>query len=284
MRSLIFLATDITNGTISADELVEDIQKGVIQQQIEKLIPQFWSFLWCVVLSIVVFFIGSQIIKGIIKLTAKALTIRNVDTGVATFLESVLRWILYIILLTIILGLFGVTTTSISAAVAGLGVTRSSFKLFAVLADYIIEHATNQEGRVEKINIIYTSLKMIDGRMVQIPNGTLSSASLTNCTSMTRRMFNETVGISYSSDIKRAKGIMEYIATQQDHRISSEPISVFVAELGDSAVQIGLRFWIETEYYWETKWRVLEQIKERFDKAGIEICFNQLDVHIKKED
>ena len=99
MRSLIFLATDITNGTISADELVEDIQKGVIQQQIEKLIPQFWSFLWCVVLSIVVFFIGSQIIKGIIKLTAKALTIRNVDTGVATFLESVLRWILYIILL-----------------------------------------------------------------------------------------------------------------------------------------------------------------------------------------
>ncbi|MEE3440610.1 hypothetical protein, partial [Ruminococcus sp.] len=65
MRSLIFLATDITNGTISADELVEDIQKGVIQQQIEKLIPQFWSFLWCVVLSIVVFFIGSQIIKGI---------------------------------------------------------------------------------------------------------------------------------------------------------------------------------------------------------------------------
>ena len=300
MRSLIFLATDITNGTISADELVEDIQKGVIQQQIEKLIPQFWSFLWCVVLSIVVFFIGSQIIKGIIKLTAKALTIRNVDTGVATFLESVLRWILYIILLTIILGLFGVTTTSISAAVAGLGVTiglalqgaLSNFaggNLILVMhpfrvGDYIIEHATNQEGRVEKINIIYTSLKMIDGRMVQIPNGTLSSASLTNCTSMTRRMFNETVGISYSSDIKRAKGIMEYIATQQDHRISSEPISVFVAELGDSAVQIGLRFWIETEYYWETKWRVLEQIKERFDKAGIEICFNQLDVHIKKED
>ena len=55
---------------------------------------------------------------------------------------------------------------------------------------------------------------------------------------------------------------------------------MFVAELGDSAVQIGLRFWVETEYYWPTKWAVLEEIKERFDKQGIEICFNQLDVHI----
>ena len=125
---------------------------------------------------------------------------------------------------------------------------------------------------------------MIDGRMVQIPNGTLSSASLINCTSVTRRMFNETVGISYDSDIKKAKKIMHEIAEKQDHLITSEPITVFVAELADSSVQIGLRFWVETEYYWQTKWEVLEEIKNRFDKEHVEICFNQLDVHIKKED
>ena len=286
MRGVILLADQITNGTISADELVEDIQKGVIQQQIEKLIPQFWSFLWSVVLALVVFFIGTQAIKGIIKLFAKTMKLRDVDTGVATFLESVLKWILYIILLTIILGLFGVT---IGLALQGALSNFAGGVLILVMhpfrvGDYIIEHATNQEGTVEKINIIYTSLKMIDGRTVQIPNGTLSSASLTNCTSMTRRMFNETVGISYSSDIKKAKEIMQRIAEQQDHLITSEPVSVFVSELGDSAVQIGLRFWVETEFFWATKWRVLEEIKGQFDKAGIEICFNQLDVHIKKED
>lgn len=289
---------DTTIETVTAEELVEDIQKGVFQQQLEKLVPKFWSFGWSVVLALVVFFIGTKIIKGIIKLFHKAMDRHDFDPGVETFLESVIRWICYIILLTIILGLFGITTTSISAAVAGLGVTaglalQGALSNFAGgvlillmhpfrVGDYIIEHATGQEGTVDKINIIYTTLKMIDGRLVQVPNGTLSSASIINCTSMTRRMFNETVGISYDSDIKKAKEIMNRIAEKQDHRISDEPINVFVAELADSSVNIGLRFWIETDYYWKTKWDVLEEIKYAFDKEGIEICFNQLDVHIKQ--
>lgn len=285
--------------TVTADELVDDIQSGVFQQQLEAMLPKFWSFFWSAVIALIVFFIGTRIIKGIIKLFHKAMNIRNVDPGVETFLESVLRWILYIILITIILGLFGVTTTSISAAVAGISVTiglalQGALSNFAGgilillmhpfrVGDYIIEHASNQEGTVVKINIIYTTLQMIDGRYVQIPNGTLSAASLTNCTCVTRRMFNETVGISYNSDIAKAKEILEEIASKQDHLVTSEPIHVFVAELGDSAVQIGLRFWIETEYFWKTKWDTLEEIKKRFDKAGIEICYNQLDVHLKQE-
>ncbi|SDB20826.1 small conductance mechanosensitive channel [Pseudobutyrivibrio sp. YE44] len=288
---------DTTLETVTAEELVEDIQKGVLQQQLEAMIPKFWSFGWSVLLSIIVFIIGTQVIKGIIKVFHRAMSLKDVDAGVETFLESVLKWILYIILITIILGLFGVTTTSISAGVAGIGVTiglalqgaLSNFaggililvmKPFRV-GDYIIEHATGQEGTVEKINIIYTTLKMIDGRTVQIPNGTLSATTLTNNTAMTRRMFNETVGISYDADIKKAKEIMLRIAEKQDHRIDGEPVKVFVAELADSAVQVGLRFWIETEYFWQTKWDVLEEIKAEFDKAGVEICFNQLDVHIK---
>lgn len=288
---------DTTIETVTAEELVQDIQKGVFQQQLESMIPKFWSFFWSAAIALVVFIIGTQIIKGIIKLFHKAMNIRDFDPGVETFLESVIKWILYIILITIILGLFGVTTTSISAAVAGLGVTiglalQGALSNFAGgvlillmhpfrVGDYIIEHASNREGVVDKINIIYTTLKMTDGRLVQIPNGTLSATSLTNCTAMTRRMFNETVGISYDSDIKKAKAIMKEIAEKQDHLITSEPIKVFVSDLADSSVQIGLRFWIETEYYWQTRWDVLEEIKYRFDKENIEICFNQLDVHIK---
>ncbi len=293
---MFLLATELQ--TVTAEELVEEVKTGVIQQQIEKLIPELWSFLWCVVLSIIVFIIGTRVIKGIIKLFHKALERREIDSGVETFLESVIKWILYIILITIIMGLFGVTTASISAAVAGLGVTAglalqgalSNFAggvLILVMhpfrvGDYIIEKNSNQEGTVEKINIIYTTLRMIDGRFVQIPNGTLSATSLINCTAMTHRMFNETVGISYSSDIKKAKEIMKAVAEKQDHLITSEEIKVFVSELGDSSVDIGLRFWVETEYYWQTKWDTLEEIKERFDKAGIEICYNQLDVHIRE--
>ena len=283
--------------TVSADELVQDIQTGVFQQQLESLVPKFWSFFWSAILALIVFFIGTRIIKGIIKLFHRAMNIKDVDPGVETFLESVLRWILYIILITIILGLFGVTTTSISAAVAGLGVTiglalQAALSNFAGgvlilimhpfrVGDYIIEHATGQEGTVSKINIIYTTLKMVDGRLVQIPNGTLSATSLTNCTAQEYRLFNETVGISYDSDIKKAKEILKYIAENCEHRVDDIPIQVFVSELGDSAVLLGLRFPIEIDYFWQAKWDTLEEIKNRFDKAGIEICFNQLDVHIK---
>lgn len=284
--------------TVTADELVDNIQKGVLQQQIEALIPKFWSFFWSAAIALIVFFIGTRIIKGIIKVFHKAMSLKDIDPGVETFLESVLRWILYIILLTIILGLFGITTTSISAAVAGLGVTiglalQGALSNFAGgilillmhpfrVGDYIIEHATGQEGTVSKINIIYTTLKMLDGRLVQIPNGTLSAASITNCTAQNYRLFNETVGISYDADIKKAKEIMYDIAEHQDHRTSDSDIQVFVAELADSAVMIGLRFPINIDYFWKVKWNTLEEIKRRFDKEGIEICFNQLDVHLKQ--
>ncbi|MCR5417265.1 MAG: mechanosensitive ion channel family protein [Pseudobutyrivibrio sp.] len=283
--------------TVTADELVENIQTGVFQQQLESMIPKFWSFFWSAVIALVVFFIGTRIIKGIIKLFHKALNKQNVDPGVETFLESLIRWLCYIILFTIILGLFGVTTASISAAVAGIGVTaglamQGALSNFAggvlillthpfKVGDYIIEHAHNREGTVDKINIIYTTLKMLDGRLVQIPNGTLSASAITNCTSMTRRMFNEEIGISYDSDIKKAKKIMLDVANRQDHLITSEPVQTFVSDLAESSVNIGLRFWVETEYYWPTRWAVLEEIKNKFDEAGIEICFNQLDVHIK---
>ena len=283
--------------TVTADELVEEIQTGVFQQQLENLIPKFWSFFWSAIIALIVFFIGTRIIKGIIKLFHHAMNLKDVDAGVETFLESVLKWILYILLITIILGLFGVTTTSISAAVAGVSVTiglalQGALSNFAGgililimhpfrVGDYIIEHGSNQEGTVSKINIIYTTLEMIDGRLVQIPNGTLSSSSLTNCTAQRYRLFNETVGISYDSDIKKAKEIMYDIAKNEPHRTSGADIKVFVSELGESAVMIGIRFPIDTEHFWQVKWNTLEEIKNRFDEAGVEICFNQIDVHMK---
>ena len=285
--------------SVAADELVEEIKTGVLQQQLESLIPKFWSFFWSAIIALVVFFIGTRVIKGIIKVFHKAMNIKDIDPGVETFLESVLRWILYIILITIILGLFGITTTSISAAVAGLGVTiglalQGALSNFAGgilillmhpfrVGDYIIEHATGQEGTVSKINIIYTTLKMVDGRLVQIPNGTLSAASLTNCTAQRYRLFNETVGISYDSDIKKAKEILYNIAENEEHRTNDCDIQVFVSELADSAVLIGLKFSIDINYFWAVKWATLEEIKRRFDNEDVEICFNQLDVHIKQQ-
>ena len=90
------------------------------------------------------------------------------------------------------------------------------------------------------------------------------------------------VGIAYDADLKKAKGLIETMLLNDKDVIQDEEIKVFVDELADSSVVIGLRAWVKTEAYWTTRWRVLEEIKLQFDEAGIEIPFNQLTVHMKE--
>lgn len=278
------------------ESLLKNLNEGLIRNWLETVLPQVLGFFWSIVLAIVVYWVGSKIIRFIIKVLKKSFTKAPIDEGVEGFLLSIVKYVLYIFLIILILGLFGVTTSSIAAAVAALGVTAglslqgalSNFAggcLILILhpfrvGDYIIEDSCKNEGVVTNISIIYTTLTTLDGKIVVIPNGTLANSSLTNCTAINKRMFNETIGISYHSDIKKAKEILLDIATKANTRIEGEEIKVFVAELGESAVKIGLRFWIKPQDFWMTKWDTLEKIKSEFDKNGIEICFNQLDVHI----
>ena len=133
------------------------------------------------------------------------------------------------------------------------------FKPFQV-GDYIIIAQQNEcEGTVYKMEICYTTLISIDNKHIVIPNGTLSSSIITNVTARDLRKLEIKVGISYDSDIKKAKAILE------------------------SSVVMGLRVWVATEKYWPAKWRLNELIKEAFDANGIEIPYNQLQIHVKKQ-
>lgn len=284
---------------VITESLLKNLDDGFLKNWLQTVLPEFIGFFWSIVLALIVYFVGRKIITFICKVFRKSLDRTNVEDGLAGFLQAILKNILYIVLFVIILGLFGITTSSIAAAVAALGVTAglslqgalSNFAggcLILILhpfrvGDYIIEDSCKNEGTVTNISIIYTTLCTLDGRTVVIPNGTLANCSLTNCTSIKMRMFNETIGISYDSDIKKAKEIMYDIALQAPNRVENEPIKVFVADLGDSAVKIGLRFWIKPDDFWQTKWDTLEKIKTEFDKNGVEICFNQLDVHINNK-
>lgn len=282
--------------TLTAQEVAQDLQDGTFQKWLDTLLPKFWSFLWCVILALIVYFVGSFIIKMVLKVFKKALSLHNCDDGVQQFLVSVLKYSLYGLLLIIIVGLFGITTTSISAAVAAVGVTaglalQGSLSNLAGgvlilimhpfrVGDYIIEDSHKNEGTVTHISIIYTTLRTDNGNLVQIPNGTLSNASLTNITASGKRRVNERVGISYNADIKKAKKVLTDIVLSCQYRLPDEAYSVNVAELADSSVQMGVLFFTSPENYWKAKFETLEKIKLTFDEEGIEICFNQLDVHI----
>ena len=110
----------------------------------------------------------------------------------------------------------------------------------------------------------------------------LTNNSITNATAKDERQLDLRVSISYDADIRQAKSVIENLLIKDECIIKNEQINVFVHELADSAVVLGIRAWVKNEEYWETRWRLLEEIKILLDENGIEIPYPQMAVHMKE--
>ena len=287
--------TDILD---SATEVTAEATKEVngFFQFIEDNIPNIVSFGIKVVLALVFFFIGGKVIKWIRKIVRRSFERTGADTGVTQFVDSMLKFGLYALLIFMIATNFGVESSSVAALITSAGVAvglalQGSLSNFAggililllkpfVVGDYIAVPQEGIEGTVKEIQIFYTKMATVDNQTVVVPNSILTSNSLTNVTARPERKLDLKVGISYDADMKQAKHIIEEILHRDLSVIQDEEIVVFVSDLADSAVMIGLRAWVKTEEYWAARWRILEQIKTEFDQAGIEIPYNQLTVHL----
>jgi small conductance mechanosensitive channel len=270
----------------------------VLPAWVQNVLPGVLEFLLNIVWAVLVLIIGIKLVNWAIKILAKALEKGKVDPGVGTFLCSVAKYALYFVLALLVLSAFGVTTGSVIAVLGSLGVTiglalQGSLSNLAggvlilllkpfVLGDYIIEMNTNQEGTVEAITIFYTRLLTTDNKRIMIPNGVLSNTSIVNVTAMDKRRLNLVVGVAYDSDIAKVKEVLTEIVMNEECGMKEEPCDVFVSELADSSIQMGVRFWVKKEDYWTTKWRITENIKLAFDANDISIPFPQLDVQIKQ--
>lgn len=271
---------------------------GILKNWLEGLVPDILNFGFQVVLAIVTYLVGGKIIRWIVKIVSRSMDRGEVDAGVKQFVTAFVRYGLYIVLVFIILGLFGIGTTSAAAALSSAGVALGLalqgslsnlaggvlillLKPFRV-GDYIIEDTNKNEGTVSEISIFYTKLLTIDNRVVVIPNGMLSNSSLTNVTDMDKRRIDLRVGISYESDIRKAKEVLEALAMEEPSRLPEDEPVVFVDELGTYSVKMGVRFWVKADEYWSTRWRLTENIKYSFDESGIEMPFQQIDVQIKQ--
>ena len=282
------------------DRYLGHLNEGIIKGWLTEMLPEVVGFFWAVVLAIVVYVIGVRVIRVVISIVTKPMELRRVEKGVIQFTRSCLRILLYAALILIILQLFGVQTSSVAAAIASVGLTaglalQGSLSNFAggvlilllhpfVVGDYIIEDTHGNEGHVSEITIFYTKLRTPDNKIIVIPNGVLANNSLTNATMSDRRRIDLVVSIGYQDDIRKAKGILLDIAAVEDRCLSDEPVQVFVNDLGDSAVELGMRFWVATDDYWAVRWKTLEEIKNQFDAEGITIPYNQMDVHLVAAD
>ena len=261
-------------------------------------IPQdgILDFVLKVILALIVYFIGTKLIGWLCKNLRKHLVKFGSDEAAKSFLLSGIKIGLHLILILTIAGNLGVDKTSVAALVGSAGVAISLalqgglsnfaggliimfLRPFSV-GDYIIENGEKTEGTVQKIELYYTTLMTIDSRRIVIPNSVLTNDSITNVTAMEKRRLEIKVGISYDSDIKKAKKLLQHILQEDPGTKSDKDMLVFVDELADSAVVMGLRVWVPTDKYWKIKWRLNEKIKESFDANGISIPYPQMDVHV----
>lgn len=288
------LSTDLVNETVK--EMAEN--PGVIKTYLQNFMPSLLSFLVQLLIALVVIWIGSRLIRWIVRIMKKALERSNAEAGVVSFLCSLVRYALYFVLGMIVLSQFGVTTGSVVAVLGSAGLTlglalQGSLQNFAggvlililkpfSVGDYIIVDGSTTEGTVESISIYYTRLLTIDHRMIMVPNGNLSNSSITNVSKMDKRRLDLVVGVSYDTDLALAKKVLKEVVDKEKEVLVEEPIQIFVAELADSSVNLGVRVWVKNSSYWETKWRMTEKIKNSFDSNNISIPFPQLDVQIKQ--
>ena len=277
--------------------MFEEIDPTVIEKFLHELPENAFHLGVRVLLALVFFFIGVQCIKLLRKIIKKSLERANADVGVTQFIDSFIKVGTYAILIMLIATSFGVDAASIiavfgSAGVAiGLalqgslsnlagGVLILILKPFKV-GDYIIEDTNKNEGTVTEIQIFYTKLTTPDNKTIILPNGTLANSSLTNVTHAPHRRNEIKIGISYDSDIRTAKKVLQDLLDNDAAVLQDLERNVFVDDLADSSVVIGMRCWFKNEDFWQGRWRLIEEAKYALEENGIVIAYPQLDVHFQ---
>lgn len=267
-----------------------------ITEYIAKELPGAAHFAVRVILCILVYLIGRRVIEWSVRTVRRMLGRTGIQAGAVTFAMSMTKITLYLILILGIAMQFGLTESSVAAIVASGGVAvglalQGGLSNFAggfllllfqpfQVGDYI--RTQGEEGKVQKIEILYTTLQTFDNRRVIVPNGTLANSVIVNVTAAKKRKLEIKVGISYEDSIAKAREVLERLLQEESGILEGEERQVFVAELGESSVLMGLRCWVETDQYYPVLWRMNERIKEEFDRCGLHIPYPQMDVHLKQ--
>lgn len=246
--------------------------------------------------ALIVFIVGRWLARKLVGLSGKAMTRSKMDVMLVNFVESMLYWLLLLIVVVAALSQLGVDTTSMIALLgaAGLAVglalkdTMSNFAAGVLLlifrpfrvGDYIT--AGGVSGTVEKIHIFTSTIITPDNREIIVPNSAIYGDVITNFSARETRRVDMTFGISYSDDISKAKEVMMSVISSHEKSLADPAPLVAVSELADSSVNFTVRVWCKKEDYWTVFFDCQEKVKVALEGAGISIPFPQMDVHMEK--
>ena len=278
-------------------EMMEILMNGdLLMQQLGKT----WNWLSekaiSVLVALIVLFIGIRLTKWIMKLVQKSFEKSKIDPTVSSFLLSIIQIVLYVVVFITVVSIMGIQVTSFVTLLGTAGVTiglalPGSLSNFAggvlilvlkpfVIGDYIREDTHMNEGTVISIDIFYTRLQTYDGKMVVIPNGTLSNTSLTNLTKQEKRRLDLMIPVEYGVDLRKVKEVMEGVIANEALILQDEPKDIVLDAFAEISMTMVIHAWVKTDDYWQAKWNVMEGVKNAFDEAGIAIPFKQVDMYV----
>ncbi|WP_346429343.1 mechanosensitive ion channel family protein [Parathalassolituus penaei] len=249
-----------------------------------------------VLTAIAIFYIGRIIAGVVIGGASRVMTRTNIDPILTSFLLTVLNAALLALVTVAALSQLGLDTTSLVALLGAAGLAiglalKDSLSHFAAgvmlilfrplrVGDYV--EVDGVAGSVDRITIFSTRLKTPDNRVVTVPNGNVFGNTMVNYSEEPTRRIDLIIGISYGSDLLKAKQILIDMVENHPLILQDPAWRVAVSELADSSVNFVVRPWVKAEDYWTVRFELIESIKLKFDEEGIEIPFPQMTVHLDK--
>ncbi len=284
--------------TLGLPTRFDQLSTETLQIFVQKIAQQILSFGTKLLIALVIYFVGRWIIGKLKRICVKIFERKDVDPSLRTFLISLINIALTLVLLVIIIGILGIETSSFVALFASAGVaiglalsgTLQNFAggvmvlLFKPYRVGDVIEAQGYTGTVKEIQIFNTVLNTLDNKSIIMPNGGLATGIINNYSKENRRRIEWTFGIAYGDDFDKAKDLILNLV-KVDNRILHEPTEPFVAlnKLGENSVDIIVRVWVESSQFWNVYYDLNELVYKNFEKAGLNIPFPQMDIHLKRD-
>lgn len=273
--------------------MFDAVSSGEIDTLLKQLMAMGVEAGKSILMAIVIYIAGKFIIKLINRLVRQMLERKGVDSTIQSFLKSFVNILLNVLLIITVISALGVNTTSFAALLASVGVAAGMalsgnlqnlaggliillFKPFKV-GDFV--EAQGTMGTVKEIQIIHTILLTVDNKEIYLPNGSLSSGSITNYSKMGTRRVDFTVNVEYGTNVEKVMNALKAIA-ESDERILNEPAPFYaVSALAESSVNFTFRVWVNGADYWPVFFDTNKKIYEEFNRQSIKFPFPQLQIH-----
>ena len=240
--------------------------------------------------------VGFFLAHWIVKLVDRSRPLVKVEPTLKGFLDNLTRWLLYILVVLTAVGVMGIPLTSFVTILASAGVA-VSLALQGALGNFVggllmlilkpfkagdYVKVGDAEGTVQTVGVFYTELTTPDNRHVSLPNSSLTNTAIVNYTREGTRRLDVTYGVSYGADMDQVFQVLMDVVHRGQGVLGDPAPAVHLTECADSSLKFTVRLWCKTADYWDLYFYLMEEGKRALDRAGIEIPYPQVDVHIKE--